>query len=62
MKKIILIALFVATGPVAQETTTTSAPATTSDSTSTFSFGGLLDQLRKSPLTLSFSNEVGSTR
>jgi len=62
MKKILLIALFVATGAVAQETTTTSAPATTSDSTSTFSFGGLLDDLRKSPLSLSFSNEVGSTR
>ena len=62
MKKILLIALFVATGVVAQETTTTSAPATTSDSTSTFSFGGLLDDLKKSPASLSFTNEIGVTR
>ena len=62
MKKILLLAVFITSSLVAQETTTNVSPATTSDTSSTFSFAGLLDNLKKSPLSLSFFNEVGSTR
>ncbi|RLA62594.1 MAG: hypothetical protein DRQ88_08185 [Epsilonproteobacteria bacterium] len=61
MKKILLVLAFVTTSLLAQETTINITPATTSDTSSTFSFEGLLDDLRESPFSMSFFSDFGTT-